>query len=181
MTETPESSFSLRLPITCECGDHAFAAVTQGYVTLVSPEDAYLLSEHRWCANVRANTVYVQRSSKEVGAAATCMLHKAVTKAPITDHKDGNGLDNRRTSLRSASYSQNAANRIRMTIASATGFRGVYRTRQKGVFEAAIVKNGRRTSLGRYPSAEDAARAYDKAARAAHGQFSRPNFEDVNE
>jgi hypothetical protein len=33
---------------TCECGSHAFANLTHGYVTLVNPEDVALLGDSVW-------------------------------------------------------------------------------------------------------------------------------------
>ncbi len=35
----------------CECGDHAWADITRGYVVLVSPEDAALIRGRRWRTN----------------------------------------------------------------------------------------------------------------------------------
>src|SRR5215467_8421670 len=34
----------------CVCGEHAWAALTDGYVTLVSPEDAHHLQGRKWSA-----------------------------------------------------------------------------------------------------------------------------------
>ena len=32
----------------CQCGDHAWAALTRGFITLVSPQDAWLLELRAW-------------------------------------------------------------------------------------------------------------------------------------
>lgn len=46
----------------CECGDHAWAPISKGYVVLVSPEDAHLL-EKKWHAAVdKGCLVYVRRN-----------------------------------------------------------------------------------------------------------------------
>lgn len=37
----------------CECGDHAWARLTRGYVTMVQPEDAWLLQQTSWHALAR--------------------------------------------------------------------------------------------------------------------------------
>jgi hypothetical protein len=39
----------------CHCGDHAFAPLTRGYVTLVDSDDADLLAAYCWEAKVEPN------------------------------------------------------------------------------------------------------------------------------
>ena len=50
-----------------------------------------------------------------------------------------------------------------------------------GRWRAQIAKHGLRIHLGRFDSEEDAARAYDAATRALHGEFARLNFPNVTE
>jgi hypothetical protein len=44
----------------CACGEHAWAVLTDGYVTLVSLEDAHHLQGRKWRAVPRGRIVYVE-------------------------------------------------------------------------------------------------------------------------
>jgi hypothetical protein len=61
---------------------------------------------------------------------------------------------------------------------SRSGYRGVCRTRV-GHFAAAIHVNKLCINLGTYPTAEEAASVYDKAAREHFGEFARLNFPEA--
>lgn len=51
-------------------------------------------------------------------------------------------------------------------------------TQEKGAsrYRAVIIKNYKKFSLGFYDTAEEAALAYDEAARKFHGEFACVNF-----
>jgi hypothetical protein len=87
-------------------------------------------------------------------------------------------LDCRKANLRVATNSLNSVNRQTKPL---TGFRGVYRYRLTS-FAAKITVDRKERSLGIFHRAEDAARAYDKAAHHAFGSFAHLNFpEDFSE
>jgi hypothetical protein len=88
------------------------------------------------------------------------------------DHKNGNGLDNRRCNLRPCTRSQNAANsRLRL----GRKFKGVYKAPKASRYHARIKFQGKNRYLGTFKNPEEAARAYNRAAKELHGAFSRPN------
>jgi hypothetical protein len=87
------------------------------------------------------------------------------------DHKNGNPADNRIANLRQCSHAQNTRNVARRS--NRSGFKGIYRHRSK--WRAEITVNGRRIHIGVYSTAQDAADAYDAAARFYHGEFARTN------
>lgn len=92
------------------------------------------------------------------------------------DHKDLDGSNNRWGNLRQATHAQNGWNKKQRS-GSGRPYKGV-KVLSRG-YSAAIIVNGKLIELGRYYTAEEAAKAYDNAARQYHGEFARPNFEYV--
>jgi hypothetical protein len=87
------------------------------------------------------------------------------------DHINGNPADNRIVNLRQCSHAQNTRNVARRR--NRWGFKGIYRHRSK--WRAEITVNGRRIHIGVYSTPQEAADAYDEAARLHHGEFARTN------
>jgi hypothetical protein len=154
----------------CTCGDHAWAVLTKGYVTLVSPEDAGLLQERNWYAQVASGPVYAGAR----GGNGTVRLHRTVLNpgdGVQIDHINHNGLDNRRCNLRVGTTRQNQGNsRWRV---GPSGYRGVTPEKRTGRWQAQIA----RLKLGSFPTPEEAARSYDAAAIEWFGPFASLNFE----
>lgn len=153
--------------------------LTQNRVALVDAVDYDLvMGVGKWYADVHrggrliyaAHNVY--RGPVRIG---TERLHTFLTGWPLVDHINGNGLDNRRANLRPATRSRNQQNRS-LPSNNRSGFKGVSYARARSRWAAYIRVNGRAINLGRYLTAEEAARAYDAAARELHGEFARLNF-----
>jgi hypothetical protein len=90
------------------------------------------------------------------------------------DHDNGNPPDNRIVNLRDLPRNKNAHRARRRR--NPSGFRGVSRS-SPGRWRARIAVNGRRVFLGSYKTPEEAARAYDEAAREYYGEFAMTNAE----
>lgn len=84
------------------------------------------------------------------------------------DHINGDGTDNRISNLRLATASQNSQNRFKAQSNSSHGFLGVTWDNKKKRWKAKIGLNGRRHSLGRYKTQEEAYQAYVTAKRKLH-------------
>ena len=100
-----------------------------------------------------------------------CRFHRYVIGAPKgldVDHINGNPLDNRRCNLRLATRSQNMANTVKKD------YKGVYVV-ASGKYKAVITINYNQKHLGIFDTAEQAALAYNEAAKYYHGEFAKLN------
>lgn len=114
-------------------------------------------------------------------AARGLTLHRIVAGDPEgldVDHKNRNKLDNRRANLRVATRSQNMANTVGHN-GRVSQYKGVTRVTKAGLlrpWSASICVDYKRVHLGVFETEEQAARAYDHAARLHKGEFARLNF-----
>jgi hypothetical protein len=152
--------------------------LTKGYVAIVDDEDAWLM-QWNWHAKThkRSKTVYAARTERKGGKHMDIFLHNEILKPPaglLGEHRDGNGLNNRRSNLRCATFSQNQRNRgIGRT--NTSGIKGVHWDRRNRVWVARIRCGGKQIHLGRFTSREEGGRAYDQACIQYHGEFAFPN------
>lgn len=152
--------------------------LTRGMFALVDDEDYDELIQHPWFVFPAKWTFYAVREKTEGGRRKKIFMHRAILKAPLgqdVDHRDGDGLNNQRMNLRFATNSQNQANRIRLK-QNISGRRGVSWNRQRKRWQALICKDRKCMFLGDFAEIDEAARAYDAAARKLFGEFARPNF-----
>jgi len=90
------------------------------------------------------------------------------------DHKNGNGLDNRRDNLRICTHANNMCNR-RIGKNNKSGYKGVYFTKSGNAWRSKLRFKGRNINLGNFKKPIDAAIAYDNAAMKYFGEFARTN------
>lgn len=142
---------------------------------MIDAADVDLVAPHRWfCTKPGSpgSAAYAVRNTR--GDGGPRKMHTLITGFLLTDHINGDGLDNRRANLRPANRTQNAAN-VRMHHDNHTGAKGVHLCKTTGRYRAQIREAGARRHLGRFDTLEEAARAYDAAAREAFGEFARTN------
>jgi hypothetical protein len=169
--EAPPSPFPDRKPIVCACGDHAFVAVTRGYTTMVSPEDAHLL-ERRWHAEPHGGRIRVRgrkRAPTDPRNLAAFVLGLTGSDVLLPDHKNLDPTDNRRSNLRLATVAQNQSNRSAK--AGRDLPKGVSRVGARYV--ARIKQHGKTIRLGAYDTIEEAHQAYAEEAARRFGEFAR--------
>lgn len=152
--------------------------LTQGKFAVVDDSDFRHLKKFSWCVMRAKNTFYAKRRAGGKDGGKILLMHREIMKAPEhldVDHRDGNGLDNRRLNLRLASVSQNLAN-LRKRSKASSRFKGVSWSKPHKKWRSYIVLNYKQKHLGLFTEEKLAARAYDEAAIRIYGEFARPNF-----
>ncbi len=142
-----------------------------GQVVLVDNEDYEELSKYRWHVNGK----YASRS---VFPNRRIYMHRLILGAKAgeeVDHIDQNKFNNTRENLRICSRSENMQNRTLRT--NKSGFVGVYFDRKRGLWRSKITAAGKFKHLGHFELPQEAARAYDCAAKEIYGKHARLNFD----
>lgn len=110
------------------------------------------------------------------GKRTLLLLHRFLLPGvKLIDHRDGDGLNNRRRNIRPATRSQNQ----QATCYKRRGtsrFRGVNRRSGRNTWVARLQLPTGRLYLGDFDSEIAAAKAYDRAAIRYCGEFASPNF-----
>ena len=104
-------------------------------------------------------------------------MHRVVTGAmtgQLVDHINMDRVDNRQKNLRLCTKSQNGANRRRNSNKN-TKYKGVYKQANCVTYKSVIRVNGKNIHLGGYKTQEEAAKAYNKAAKELFGDFALLN------
>lgn len=166
----------VKRPIRIE-GDVAYVSLTKGLEAAIDACDVPLVEPHNWHARIKtgAATYAAYRLSTSDGKRVSVLMHRVIAQTPDdldTDHRDGNGLNNRRSNLRNATKSQNMHN-ARQRADNSSGYKGVCWHKRKGKWEARIRLNGRQNHLGYYDTPEAAFEARSKAAHTLHQEFAR--------
>jgi hypothetical protein len=165
--------------VACQDDNVVVLALTKGKQVTIDRDDYERVSGHCWhaVASSRDDGVWYARSSILVdGRWKTTPMHRLILNASadeIVDHINGDGLDNRRANLRICTNAENIRNSPRRCDNN-SGFKGVHR-RYNGRWQARIIVNGQRVSLGHFNDEASAAKAYDDAARQHYGEFARTN------
>ncbi len=153
--------------------------LTQDTVAIVDAFDYERLSSWKWYAERNGNTWYARRNVRlKDGTRSAVYMHREILEVDFTeevDHRNRNGLDNRRANLRIATKQQNSCNRS-APITNTSGFKGVSWHKRHRKWYAHINIEGKRKHLGHFESAKEAAEAYDRAAMEKYGEFAKTNF-----
>ncbi len=152
--------------------------LANGMFVQVDDSDYELVSQYNWWAEKHSDVYYARANIN----GHRVYMHRLILKPPDnmeTDHRNGNGLDNRRCNIRIASSSENKCNRGKRSD-NISGYKGVYfHHRGTSPWRAYIKLHGKINVIGYFPSPEEAARAYDRVAKELHGRFANLNFNDA--
>ena len=139
--------------------------LTRGAFALVDEADFERVSHYNW-----------HLTKNGYAASSHRLLHRFVMNAgpkDKIDHRNNEAkLDCRRSNLRLATHSQNLHNRPVQKNNASAGMKGVSRCVTTGRWRARIKVAGKNVWLGRFATKEEAARAYDEAARRLVGEFA---------
>lgn len=141
-----------------------------GRSTVVDVEDYKYLKLFRWKLIANGSKAYAYANIPAIGKDRA--MHRIIMDAPpgiLVDHKDGDGLNNRKKNLRLCTHAQNMMNR--KGTGKTSKYKGVSWDKQDKKWLAAIKKDGQKIVLGRFDEEDEAAIAYNEAAKDLHGEF----------
>jgi hypothetical protein len=118
---------------------------------------------------------YVQTNVLIAGKKNMLRMHELLF-GKGADHRNHNGLDNRRENLREADTQKNNWNLGKSKAAKSSIYKGVSWHKQCQKWSASIHLNDKKTHLGLFDSEVEAALAYDAEARRRFGKFAALNF-----
>jgi hypothetical protein len=145
--------------------------LTQGKYTKVSLADMGKVMHHPWYFS--SGYAVREQDGKRI------YMHRVILglppgRHPEVDHRNFDTLDNRRQNLRVATRAQQMGHR-REFREGTSRFRGVRWDVARQKWRAEIIVNYRYRFLGRFDDEIEAARAYDRAALEAWGEFATIN------
>lgn len=149
--------------------------LTQGNSVLVDSEDFDQLNQFKWHVKKHGKLRYAARTLLRKDGHGTVRMHCVIMKVPIgmeVDHKNGNGLDNRKKNLRLCTRAENSRNRGKSKN-NTSGYKGVFYHIKARKWIAQIVCNRRKIYLGIFNDKKQAYVAYVKACDKYHGEYAR--------
>ncbi len=168
--------------------------LTQGKFAIVDDEDFEELSKYKWYAQkaTLAHLFYARRNVRKrlvidgeiYWNSKWIFMHrhlmKGIKQETFVDHADNDTLNNQKGNLREATVVENMRNR-RSKGTSTSKHKGVNQRGASGQFRAAIHVGDKIIALGTFETEEDAAVAYNIAAKKYHGAFANLNKVDTPE
>jgi len=156
--------------IRCSCGRDI----------LVDDIDYERLACYSWTCNGRGAVYRVIATEKGSRCLNIAWVIIIVPEGLEAEHKDLNFHNNQRSNLRTATKSQNVANRG-LRSDNVTGYKGVSFDVKRGKFRAAIKYLGKKKFLGYFENIHLAAAAYNEAAIRLFGEYARVNTLPLSE
>lgn len=155
--------------------------LTKGYIAIVDDCDYERAMLFTWRVGAVVNGKPERVVTGDVPNLVSLGAFILGVRVGSVDHIDRDTLNNTRANLRIATQQQNSFNRWRV---GRTGFKGVHSvcTRHSKTirYQARITRDGLTINLGSFATPNEAAKAYDEAARKLHGEFACTNYVHSN-
>ncbi len=154
--------------------------LTKGMVALVDDEDYDELNKHNWCLQGQYAARAKGKKKGEIGGRLTITMHRVIMglwdkdQDKEVDHINGDKLDNRKENLRICTHSENMRNKKKR---NRFGYKGIVKF-ACNKYETMIWNGKTNIHIGNFPTKEEAAKAYDEAAKKIHGIYAWLNFPD---
>jgi hypothetical protein len=157
--------------------------LTRGKVAIIDAQDAPEVFRYKWYASKQQGwTFYAVTSIHKEGRQTALLMHRLILDPPPgiqVDHRNRNGLDNRRCNLRILDKSNQQRHNSKVPSHSISGLKGVSYAKGSWLknrkWRARIVVDGHEKRLGYFNTKEEAAAAYDAVALHYFGEFARTN------
>jgi len=141
--------------------------LTNGGMALVDEDDYERVNQYKWYLTPNGYA----KCTSHIGLR---FLHQFVMRTTEElDHINGDRVDCRSENLRTTNRSLNLANSNGR--GGSSRFKGVYWNKRNQKWIANITVNYKCKYLGSFTNEEDAAKAYDEAAKEAFGDYARTN------
>lgn len=160
--------------------EHGYIEIelTQGKFCLIDFADYDIVRNYKWYAIRCGKRYYAMTCTKtSQGKRKHFQMQRLLMNFPenmVVDHVSHDGLDNRKSNLRVCSHKNNIRSQPKRAT-NKSGYKGVYWNKALKKWHAQIFY-GKKRHLGYYGKAEDAAKAYDKAAGEFQKEFAITNF-----
>jgi len=154
--------------------------LTQNKYAIIDDEDFERVNQFKWYANY-SNGYWraVRHIKKDTGKRASQLMHRFImntSKGMDTDHKNHNGLDNRKSNLRICTHAENMMNQLPRKRKITSEYKGVYWDRECKKWRTRIIPNNKHLHLGYFVNEITAAKMYDRKAKELFGEFACLNF-----
>jgi hypothetical protein len=134
-----------------------YIKLTKGKKAIVDDEDFNYLNQFKWHYQSQGyaarNGIMVNRKRGDI-----ILMHRVVNETPnnlITDHINRNKLDNRKSNLRTVTYSVNHLNKNK-PVNNTSGYKGVHWDKSKNKWRAKAQYKSKQIHLGDFDDPEKA-------------------------